>query len=203
MDVGCRIPSSFTSIICSWRCLSGFFLNRCTVAYMCWSWLAAHATFPFFPKHVPISGEGAPVVCGGWPAADRGRGAACCYNYTPHSGASSLLLGGSTHTKHSHSVIQYQGVQGTCIPALQALSLNTFDRIDSITYDLWQRQLASTNMNPIHLILRLPPFALLYTSFHSGGSFKFRLTLNLNLNPDLTLSLKILHFEWQSATKAR
>ena len=59
---GCRISSPFTTIICSWRCLSGFFLNRCTVAYMCWSWLAAHATFPFFPKHVPISGEGAPVV---------------------------------------------------------------------------------------------------------------------------------------------
>ena len=76
--------------------------------------------------------EGAPVLGGGWPAADGGRGAACCYNYTPHSGASSPLL----HTKHSHSVIQYQGVQGTCIPALQALSLNTFDQIDSITYDL-------------------------------------------------------------------
>ena len=77
------------------------------------------ASCTFLPKHVPISEEGAPVVSGGWPAADRGRGAACCYNYTPHSGASSPLLGGSTHTKHSHSVIQYQGVQGTCIPALQ------------------------------------------------------------------------------------
>ena len=97
----------------------------------------------------------------------------------------------STYTKHSHSVIQYQGVQGTCIPALQA-QLMTSDR-----------QLASTNLNLIRLILRLPPFALLHTSFHSGGWFKFRLTLNLNLNPDLTLSLKILHFEWQSATKAR
>ena len=32
---GCRISSPFTTIICSWRCLSGFFLNRCTMAYMC------------------------------------------------------------------------------------------------------------------------------------------------------------------------
>ena len=90
------------------------------------------ASCTFLPKHDPISEEGAPVLGGGWPAADGGRGAACCYNYTPHSGASSPLL----HTKHSHSVIQYQGVQGTCIPALQAPSLNTFDRMYSTTYDL-------------------------------------------------------------------
>ena len=39
----------------------------------------------------------------GWPAADRGRGAACCYNYTPHSGASSPLLGGGTAHIQPHS----------------------------------------------------------------------------------------------------
>ena len=72
----------------------------------------------------------------GWPAADRGRGAACCYNYTPHSGASSPLLGGGTAHIQPHS-FSYSVSGGTRIAAFQAPSLNTFDRMDSITSDLW------------------------------------------------------------------